>query len=189
MLGKNRSRIFLGWIAIAIMAVPSSPSAAQAPRAVPGPGPDHDALGLMRTLNSIQAVMSKPSASEHPEIRVYASKAEMLGNEKPGPAWQLDNPLQGDPLLAKLNLNSPTGEVLPGWILDFASKPNGYVMALVEKSGATRKVFVTDETGVIYRTDIAENIIPSLTNIKHASEYCPGIVDFDRYYSQRQVAR
>jgi hypothetical protein len=174
---------------MAIMAVPSPPSAAQAPRAVPGPGPDHDALGLMRILNSIEAIMSKPSDSQHPEIRVYASKAEILGNEKPGLAWQLDNPLQSDPLLTKLNPNSPTGEVLPGWILDFASKPNGYVMALVQKSGATRKVFVTDETAVIYRTDMAENLVPSLTNINHASEYSPGIVDFDRYYSQQPAAR
>src|SRR5258708_40257753 len=113
MLAKNRSRIFLGWIAIAIMAVPSPPSAAQAPRAVPGPGPDHDALGLMRTLDTIQAVMSNPSDSQHPEIRVYASKAELLGNQKPGLACQLHNPLRSSPLLTTLTHNSAPREDLP----------------------------------------------------------------------------
>jgi hypothetical protein len=183
----TRSRIFVGWMAVAILVFASAqPNAAQ--RALPGPGPDQDALNVLRTLNTIQAViLGKTYDKQHPEIRKYGSRQDMLGDQKPGIAWQLDNPLQSDPLLTKLHPDSPTGEVLLGWILDFASKPNGYVIALVEKTGASRKVFVTDETGVIYRTDVAENTIPSLKSIQHASEYSPGIVDFDRYYSQKQA--
>ena len=68
----------------------------------------------------------------------------------------------------------------------FAAVDCWFQASLVEKSGASRKVFVTDEHVIIYRTDVAENTIPSLKEFKQASEY-PGAVGFDRYYSQNQV--
>lgn len=148
--------------------------------------PDQDALDLMRWLNTIQiGLETKNHDHKYPEIRIYGSKAEMLGSQEPGLTWQIHT--HADPLLGpKLNPDSLTGEVLAGWILDFATKPSGYIMALVEKSGASRKVFVTDEFVVIYRTDVAENAIPLLKDFRKASEY-PGAVAFDRYYSQTEV--
>jgi len=181
-LNEWSRRTFLGRAVAAVIAIPLSKITA----ASPPPNPDQDALDLMRWLNTIQVgIESMNHDHKHPEIRNYGSKAEMLGNQEPGLTWQIHTHV--DSLLGpKLNPDSPTGEVLPGWTLDFASKPNGYVMALVEKSGASRKVFVTDEHVIIYRTDVAENAIPSLREFKQASEY-PGAVGFDRYYSQNQV--
>jgi hypothetical protein len=144
-LNEWSRRTFLGRAVAAVIAIPLSKITA----ASPPPNPDQDALDLMRWLNTIQVgIESMNHDHKHPEIRNYGSKAEMLGNQEPGLTWQIHTHV--DSLLGpKLNPDSPTGEVLPGWTLDFASKPNGYVMALVEKSGASRKAFVTDEHVII----------------------------------------
>jgi len=143
-LNEWSRRTFLGRAVAAVVAIPLSKITAASP-----PNPDQDALDLMRWLNTIQVgIESMNHDHKHPEIRIYGSKAEMLGNQEPGLTWQIHT--HADPLLGpKLNPDSPTGEVLPGWTLDFASKPNGYMMALVEKSGARRNVFVTDEHVII----------------------------------------
>jgi hypothetical protein len=176
-------RSFLGRAVAAAVTIPLSRMTA----ALTPVNPEQDVVDLMRLLNTIQFGLTiKHHDHEHPEVRVYGSKAEMLGTEEPGLAWQMNN--HPGPHSDLVNPGSLTGEIYPWWILDFAPKPDGYLMSLIEKSGPMRKVFVTDESVIIYRTDVAENAIPSLSlkNFKHAAEY-PGAVAFDRYYSQNEV--
>jgi hypothetical protein len=156
--------------------------------------PDQDALNLIRSLNTIQVgIAARNQNQQHPDLHFYGSRAEMLGDIEPGLSWQkANNPT--DSFLQKLSPKDPNGEVLAGWTLgyrlitgDGVSISDTYVMTHISKvvaSDGTRKVFVSDQIGVIYRGDEKDWEIPAIENMKQASDY-PHVVPFNRYYESR----
>jgi hypothetical protein len=96
--------------------------------------PVQDAIGLMRTLNTIQSVLRDKTTGE------YASKDQMLG-----PHGLQNHQMPELPWMAQLNFNSD--EILPGWTLAFLLRPGGYVLTLLSRA----EVLTTTERGVIYR--------------------------------------
>jgi hypothetical protein len=114
------------------------------------------ALGLVRTLNTIQAVIAINNK------RAYGTQADMItrlrpivsaeATDKTAPEWERQ-------------VNFSSSEILPGWVLDFALVGSGYRLILIGNSD----VLITDETGVIYQA-IAT---PKAAKLKSAKDF-PG---------------
>ena len=114
------------------------------------------ALGLVRTLNTIQAVIAINNK------RAYGTQADIITRLKPivsahatdktAPEW-----------VRQVNFSS--NEILPGWVLDFALVGSGYRIILTGNSD----VLITDETGVIYQAITT----PKAAKLKSAKDF-PG---------------
>jgi len=109
------------------------------------------ALNVVRVLNTLEA-----------DFRVkgsFASKSELLGpNGLLGAIRRSKTQHPETDWLKRVHPDSD--EILDGWMLDFDSKTDGYVLILgqkvdAEKPSATRNVLITDEAGVIYRAAVA----------------------------------
>jgi hypothetical protein len=86
-----------------------------------------EALSLVRTINTIEARFGRNG--------VFASKSELLGPDGLAGALRrvkVEHPEVG--WVQRVHLDSD--ELLDGWIFDFDSKPNGYVLILCEKAVA-----------------------------------------------------
>jgi hypothetical protein len=121
------------------------------------------ALGLVRTLNTIQAVIGMNTKS-------YGSQAAMLtGPCGLGPSLKARSADIGT-LEWEKHLNLSSNEVLPGWTLDFALVGKGYRLILTGKDD----VLITDETGVIYRA-VTVPLAPKAAQLKSAKDF-PGAI-------------
>ncbi len=115
------------------MKIPFPQSADEAPTSY--------ALGLMRTLNTIQANLRRDDTH-------FVTRAEMLTQlQKPGIAFRDWAPL----------MKFDSDEILPGWFLSFVSKPMGYILMLVHPRGPEMELLVTDESSIISHTTIGKN--------------------------------
>jgi hypothetical protein len=127
------------------------------------------ALGLVRTLNTIQVVIATNNK------RAYGTQAEMItgqmglrplvsghATDKTAPEW-----------VRQVNFSS--SEILPGWVLDFALVGSGYRLILI----GNRDVLITDEAGVIYRA-IATKSAPKAAKLTSAKDF-PGAVPHEKF--------
>ena len=119
------------------------------------------ALGLVRSLNTIQATIGMNS-------KAYGSQAAMLtGPCGLGPFLKAHSANENT-LEWEKHLNLSSNEVLPGWTLDFALVGKGYRLILTGKDD----VLITDETGVIYRA-VTAPLAPKAAQLKSAKDF-PG---------------
>jgi len=128
------------------------------------------ALGFVRTLNTIQVVIATNTKS-------YGSQADMLtGQRGLGPFLKARSAEESTLEWVK-HVNFSSSEVLPGWTLDFALVGKGYRLILTGKDD----VLITDETGVIYRAVAA----PKAAQLKSAKDF-PGAVAHNLWEKQKQ---
>jgi len=121
------------------------------------------ALGLVRQLNTIQAVIAINTKS-------YGSQADMLtGPRGLGPFLTARSADMSTLEWAK-HVNLSSSEVLPRWTLDFALAGKGYRLILTGKDD----VLITDETGVIYRA-VPVQSAPRAAQLKSAKDF-PGAI-------------
>jgi len=125
---------------------------------MPTPLDVQQALGLVRQLNTVQAVISINTKS-------YGSQADMLTGERGLRPFLKAHSADKNPLEWAKYVNFSSSEILPGWRLDFALAEKGYRLILIGKND----VLITDETGVIYRAAVA----PKATQLKSAKDF-PG---------------
>jgi hypothetical protein len=128
------------------------------------------ALSLCRAINTIQLNFFN-------ENKIYGAKTDVWGIKGLYGIVQrhkTDKSATGE-WARSLTLESDN--IMPGWTIDYASKPYGYVVvvaAIPEDDTAPRAVYSTDQEGIIYRTDVA-GIIPkasSLTSARDLSKFC-----------------
>lgn len=136
-----------------------------------------EALSLVRTLNTIEAGFGRKKGA-------FASKSELLGPD--GLVGAIRQSKIEHPEIAWVGRVHPdSDEILDGWIIDFDSKPSGYVLVLsekvdAEKTSATRNALTTDQVGVIYRAAVFGNKQPNARDLASAVEF-PGAVPHDRF--------
>jgi hypothetical protein len=132
------------------------------------------ALGLVRTLNTIQSVIAT-------NTKAYGSEAEMLigkmGLRTHLKAYSID---KDAPEWVK-QVNFSSSEILPGWALDFALVGKGYRLILTSKDDA----LITDETGVIYRA-VAALSTPKAAQLKSAKDF-PGAVSHEQFQKKEKL--
>jgi hypothetical protein len=120
-----------------------------------------DAMGLTRTINTLQAVFFAKHGN-------YATKSEILGSE--GLRGLMQRKASRLPWPQRLNLESD--EILPGLILDFASTANGYIFTVSKKLAGARYVVISDEKAIIYLATFAGEL-PKAHDLAGASAF-PG---------------
>lgn len=131
------------------------------------------ALGLVRTLNTIQVVIATNTKS-------YGSKADMLTGQR-GLAPLLEaHSADKSTHEWEQHVNFASSQILPGWTLDFALVGNGYRLILTGKDD----VLITDETGVIYRAATVQ-FAPKAAQLKSAKDF-PGAIAHDLWERQNQ---
>jgi hypothetical protein len=144
-------------VALAFLFVPPMDAQVQSPLDV------QQALGLVRTLNTIQVTIAM-------NTKAYGSQAAMLtGPCGLGPFLKA-RPADIGTLKWEKHLNFSSNEVLPGWTLDFAFVGKGYRLILTAKDD----VLITDETGVIYRA-VTVQPPPKAVQLKSAKDF-PGAI-------------
>jgi len=118
------------------------------------PMPMEDALGLIRTLGTIQAAFCDTHAA-------YATREEMLLGPEGLPAHIRMHAATGHPPAWHAKVKPDSSEIIPGWELDTQIEPSHYVLLLREKPDANgyggKKAIVTSEIGLI-STAVWENL-------------------------------
>jgi hypothetical protein len=121
------------------------------------------ALGLVRQLNTIQAVIAINTKS-------YGSQADMLTGERGLRPFLKTHSADESTLEWTKHVNFSSSEILPGWTLDFALVGKGYRLILTGQDD----VLITDETGVIYRA-VPVPLAPKAALLKSAKDF-PGAI-------------
>ena len=117
------------------------------------------ALGLVRTLNTIQAVIAINNK------RAYGTQADMITGRMGLRPFVIGHTTDETAPEWVRQVNFSSSEILPGWVMDFALVGSGYRLILTGNGD----VLITDETGVIYRA-IAT---PKAAKLKSAKDF-PG---------------
>lgn len=126
------------------------------------------ALGLVRQLNTIQAVLKGFAGA-------YGTQHILLTDPVHGivsfvPRLNTDT-FPGDWIYEWLSrVDFSSNNVLPGWVLDFVLMNDGYRLIL----NGPQDVLITDETGVIYRAPITQNA-PKAVQLTNAKSYPNGV--------------
>jgi hypothetical protein len=142
-------------------------------------------LAMIRLLNVAQVrittIVSNPDGSH---LHVPGSKAAMLAYLA-AEVQEADATTADGAFLRILAPNDPNSEALAGWIVDFDVKPGSYVLINSRKvdqanPNATRDVLITDENGVIYRSQVSAPTQPTAASLDVASAF-PGAVPWDKF--------
>jgi len=131
------------------------------------------ALGLVRTLNTIQVVIAN-------KTKRYGSQADMLTGQRGLAPFLEAHSADKSTLEWEQHVNFASSHVLPGWTLDFALVGKGYRLILTGKDD----VLITDETGVIYRAATVQ-LAPKAAQLKSAKDF-PGAIAHNLWEEQKQ---
>jgi hypothetical protein len=132
--------------------------------------PVESALGLMRTLSTVQTSFLMDNGR-------CATKEEML---KALLVHKAHTEMGSYAAVYMSRLNVDSEEIIPGWIMDFWSgAPEEFVLMLVQKEGEQRDALITDDDSVIYRAKVSGKH-PSAQQLVQAKDF-PGSKSIDNW--------
>jgi len=142
------------------------------------------ALSLCRAINTIQLNFFNQSGDDG----IYGAKADVWGTEGLYGIQQRHKTEESDTGRWARSLTLESDNIMPGWTVDYASKPNGYVVlvaAISQDATTPRAVYSTDHDAVIYRTDFSGNV-PKASSLGSADSL-PNATSFDLWIGDERT--